>query len=224
MRDLPLGYRYVGNDPPPINMENVYIEIILCCGRKRIVPHNKFLCRRRRIISSDNPAPDTVYCWVTEDISRTMNLNFFIHPIPSRIGLGVIKLQEEKREMEGWIRYNVVSMLFHWKLDKMKTHQKSTARQASVNIVCYENAIRRPKVFYRVKNWWKTYNSSIASVFIGPLGKENIPGCFVITNKSEEYFPGYLQELYWHAVRVHTDEASFQEITEAMVEKLIEYG
>ena len=66
--DLPFGCRGVGNDPPPLNMENFHLEDILCCLRRRIVPPKISPRRLRRIMSSDNPAPDTVYCWMTEYI------------------------------------------------------------------------------------------------------------------------------------------------------------
>ena len=40
----------------------------------------------------------------------------------------------------------------------------------------------------------------------------------------EEKIPRYFREIYWHTVRVHTDEDSFQDITDAMMEKLREEG
>ena len=49
-----------------------------------------------------------------------MAINFFIRSRPSRSDLGVIKFQEEKLEMEGWMRYNVMAMLSHFKLEKLK--------------------------------------------------------------------------------------------------------
>ena len=76
-----------------------------------------------------------------------MAINFFILPRSSSSGLVLIKVQEYKRKMEGWIRYYVVEMLSHWKLDKMKTHQKKRARQSAVYIVCYENVMQHPKIF-----------------------------------------------------------------------------
>ena len=38
-------------------------------------------------------------------------------------------------------------MLYHWKLDKMKTPHKKNSRQAAVYIVCYENGILHSKEF-----------------------------------------------------------------------------
>ena len=36
----------------------------------------------------------------------------------------MIKLQEERYQMEDWMRYNVVAMLYYLKLNKMKTYHK----------------------------------------------------------------------------------------------------
>ena len=124
--------------------------------------------------------------------------------------------------MEGWMRCNVVEMLSRCKLDKMKTHQEKKARQAAVYIVCYENGMQNPKVFSQVPIWWKTYKSSLTSGFPDTLGKEKIPGRLLITKQIEEKFTRYLQEIYWHEMKVHTDESSFQDITDAMMEKLKE--
>ena len=126
--------------------------------------------------------------------------------------------------MEGCMRYNVVAILSHWKLDKMKTHQKKKARQAAVYIVCYDNGMQHPKRFSQLLIWWKKCKSSLASGFPGPFGKEKRPGRLLITKKIEEKFTRYLQEIYWHEMKVHTDESSFQDITDAMMEKLKKEG
>ena len=44
---------------------------------------------------------------------------------------------------------------------------------------------------------------------------------YELQKKIEVKFPGYLRELYQHAVRVHTNEALFQYIMDAMMETLI---
>ena len=100
-----------------------------------------------------------------------MALNFFIHSTPSRSGLVVIKLKEEKREMESIMRYNIVAMLSHWRLEIMKTPQGGKALQSAVYIVCYENVMENPKGFSQVPFWCKTYKSSLTSEFLDPLGK-----------------------------------------------------
>ena len=92
--------------------------------------------------------------------------------------------------MEGWMRHNFVEILSHWKLEKMKTYHKK--RQTAVYIVCYDNGMKHSKVFSQVPIWWKTYRSSLTSGFTDILVKEKIPGRFLITNKIEEKFPGYL--------------------------------
>ena len=101
-------------------------------------------------------------------------------------------------------------MLSHWKSNKIKTPQKKKARQAVVYIVCYDNLLWYTKGFYQVQHWCNTYNSSLISVFADPLRKEKRPVCYDIIKKYK--FPGYLQELYCHAVRLYTNDALFQEI------------
>ena len=107
-------------------------------------------------------------------------------------------------------------MLSHWKLEKMKTQQKKT-RRAAVYIVYYDNRMQHPKVLSQVLIWWKTCKSSLTYGFTDPIGKEKRPGRFLITNKIEDKFPGYLRELYQHAMRVHTNEALIQGIMVAMM-------
>ena len=125
VRELAFWYRDVGNDPTPINMGKVHLEDILCCRRRCIFPPNNSPHLRCRIISYDKPEPNTIDCWVTKEISRYMALKIFIWPSPSRSGLGVIRAHEEKQEMEAWTRYNVVAMLYHRKLEKIKTHSRN---------------------------------------------------------------------------------------------------
>ena len=121
LRDLHSGNIYVNTDPPPINAEIYHFDNNRCCCRRRIVSTNNPPSCRRRVLPSENPEYETVDFYTTKYISRDMALNIFILTRPPRSGLGVIKMQEEKREREGWMRYNVVAMLSHWKLDKMKT-------------------------------------------------------------------------------------------------------
>ena len=82
--------------------------------------------------------------------------------------------------------------------------------------------MQHPKVFYQVPIWCKTYKSSITSVFTDPHWQEKKSGRLLITKKIEEKFTRYLQEIYWHEMKVHTEESSFQDITDAMMEKLKE--
>ena len=81
-----------------------------------------------------------------------------------------------------------------------------------------------PKNFIRSQSGTK--NTSLDSYLdlLIPLARKKIPGHSLITNKIEERFPGYLREIYWHTVRVHTNEALFQDIMDAMIEKLKEEG
>ena len=72
----------------------------------------------------------------------------------------------------------------------MKTPQKKKAHQAEDYIVCYYNGLRRPKEFYRVKQWWKTYKSSLTSGFTDPIGKEKILSHFSLQKIIEENPPG----------------------------------
>ena len=102
--DLPFGYSYVSNYPPPLNMENINIEDILCRCCIRIVPPNNSPHRRLHIILSDNPAPKTIDCYVYQDIYIAMDLNFFICLKLSGSGLVVIKVQEDNRYLEVWMR------------------------------------------------------------------------------------------------------------------------
>ena len=102
---------------------------------------------------------------LTEDMSRAVAINFFIHPRPSRNGLVVVKVQEKKLKMEGWTIYNVVAIFSHCKLDKIKTYKKKKAFQAA-----QLNAT--PQGFFQIKNCCKTYKYSLTSGFIDPLDKE----------------------------------------------------
>ena len=104
VRDLPCGNMDGDNDPPPLNAENFRFDNSPCRYLCHIVLPNNSPRRRRRALPNENLEPETVYCWTTENISRSMALQFFILPRPSRIGLRVTKIQEEKREMEDWMR------------------------------------------------------------------------------------------------------------------------
>ena len=104
--------------------------------------------------------------------------------------------------------------IVNWKKWK---HSRKKARQAAVYLFCYYNGMQNLKGFSQVPILWKTYKSSLISGFTDPLVKEKIPDRLLITKKIEGKFHGYLWELYRHAVRVHTDEASFQDITDAMM-------
>ena len=120
--ELTLGNMDGDNDPPPPNVEICHFDKSCCrCCRRIVLPKNPS-SRRCRVLPSDNPS-EAVDCCVStsEEIFRSMPLKIVIRPRPSRSGLGVIKVQEEKRKMKTWIIYNVVAMLFHWKLDRMKT-------------------------------------------------------------------------------------------------------
>ena len=100
VRDLSFGNMDVGNDTPPINVESCHFDNSLCrcCHRRRIVSPNNSPIRRRRVLPSDNPSKVVDCCVSTsEEILRAMDLNFFVSPRTSRSGLGVIKVQEEKR-------------------------------------------------------------------------------------------------------------------------------
>ena len=83
VREFPFGYMYGDNDPPPLNSESL-LRIVLPKNAPRCFCH---------IIPSEKPEPDTVDCWVTEDILRAMDFNFFIYPRPLSSGLVVIKVQ-----------------------------------------------------------------------------------------------------------------------------------
>ena len=56
---------------------------------------------------------------VLEEILRDVTLNLDIFPIPPMSGVGAIKLQEGNHGIESWKRYNIVVILYHWKLKKM---------------------------------------------------------------------------------------------------------
>ena len=80
--------------------------------------------------------------------------------------------------MEGWTRYIIVAMLSHWKLEKIKTHQKKKSMQTALYIVCHDNGILHPKGFSQVSIWWNIYRFSITSGCPDPIGKEKRPGHF----------------------------------------------
>ena len=181
VRDLPFGDIDGDNYPPPINSERCYFDNIRWRRRPRRAFRNNLPRRRCRIMLSENSEPVTIYWWVNKDISRAAALKIFIRPIPSKSAFWVIKVQEDNLEMEGLMRYNVVEMLYHWKLDKMRTYQKKKAHQAALYIVFYDNVMKHPKGFYQVPIWWNTYKSSPTSAFTDYLGKGKRPGCFVLT-------------------------------------------
>ena len=104
VRYLTFGNTDGDNDPTPLNAETFRFDNSPCRYRCHIVLPNNSPRRRCRALPYENLEPETVYCWTTEDISRSMALQFFIRPRPSRIGLRVTKIQEEKREMEDWMR------------------------------------------------------------------------------------------------------------------------
>ena len=74
--------------------------------------------------------------------------------------------------MELAMRYNVVAMLSHWKLEKMKIYQKRKSQQTEVLIVCYENGLQDTKVWTQFLYWWNTYKYSSTSIFPDILSKE----------------------------------------------------
>ena len=84
--------------------------------------------------------------------------------------------------------------------------------------------MQHPKEFYQVSIWYKKYKPWFISGFTDPFGKKKIPGHSLITNKIEEKFRGYLRHFYQYAVRMYTNEALFQNITDAMMKILREEG
>ena len=79
-----------------------------------------------------------------------------------------------------------------------------------------------PRYFIKSQSGVKHTSLQSPPYFLIPIGKEKIPGRLLITKKIEEKFTRYLQEIYWHEMKVHTEESSFQDITDAMMEKLKE--
>ena len=76
--------------------------------------------------------PKYIACYVYQDIYRSMVLNFFILPIPTRNGVGATNIQEENNYMDSWKIYNVVTMLSHWKMDEMLIPKKKKAHKAEI--------------------------------------------------------------------------------------------
>ena len=62
-----------------------------------------------RDVDNDQPL------YVSQDINGAMDHKIFKRPRPPRSGLGALKVQDEKREMEVWTRYNVVVMFSYCK-------------------------------------------------------------------------------------------------------------
>ena len=99
VRDLNFGDMDGNNDPPHINVESCHFDNSRCRRRHRIVSPNNLPSLRRRVLPSDNPSEAVDYCASTpKEILRSMALKVFIRPRTPRSGLGVIKVQEEKRE------------------------------------------------------------------------------------------------------------------------------
>ena len=65
--------------------------------------------------------PKDIYFCVSmsREILIAVALNFDIHQIPPSIVIGVIVVQEKKRDMERWTRYNIVVVFYNSKLDKI---------------------------------------------------------------------------------------------------------
>ena len=59
--------------------------------------------------------------------------------------LGVIKVQEERYQMEEWMRYNVVAMLYYLKFNKMKTYQKirHDRQQSTFSVMTMDRKVPR---------------------------------------------------------------------------------
>ena len=106
----------------------------------------------------------------------------------------------------------------------MKTPQNKNARQAAVYIFCYENGLRHPKGFYWIKHWWNILKSSPAYGFPDPLGKEKYPAVLWFQTRLKKSFPNASKSFIGNYVRVNTNKALFQEIIDAMIEKLREEG
>ena len=99
VRDLHFGNMDGDNDPTPLNAESYHFDNSLCRCRRNIVSPNNSPSRCCRFLTSDNPSEAVDYCASTpKEILRSMALKVFIRPRTPRSGLGVIKVQEEKRE------------------------------------------------------------------------------------------------------------------------------
>ena len=100
VRDLTFGKMDGNNNPPPLNAESCNFDNSHCRRCRHIVLPNNSPSRRRCVLPYDSPS-EAVDCCVStsEEILRSIALNVLILPIPSRSGLGVIKVQEEKRKM-----------------------------------------------------------------------------------------------------------------------------
>ena len=70
-----------------------------------------------------------------------MYLKCVIHRIPSIGGVGVIKVQERKNEIEICMRYNIVAMLSHCKFYKTKGYHNRKAQHAEVQNVYDDNGL-----------------------------------------------------------------------------------
>ena len=98
VRDLPFGDMEGDKYPPPLNTEICNSDNSCCHCRLRIVlPNNS----PSPLLPSNNPSKsiDFFVC-KSEEILRAIYIKFFICPRISRSGLVVIKLQEEKLEIE----------------------------------------------------------------------------------------------------------------------------
>ena len=68
VRDLTFGNVDVDNDTlPPLNTEICHFDNSLCRRLRRIFSPKNSPSRRSRALPSENPEPETVDCWVTED-------------------------------------------------------------------------------------------------------------------------------------------------------------
>ena len=129
-RYLTFGNRDGGNDPPPINVEGVNFEDILChrC-RHRLSPNNT-LRPLSHILPSDNlgafatiiSVPMVSTTNIYQDTSISIDINFSGCSIPSINCVVSIKIKYGKCKMNICIRYNVGAVFSHC---KMKTINNS---------------------------------------------------------------------------------------------------
>ena len=118
-KDLPRKDMDGDNDPPNINSESYYFDD--SCRCRHILSSNNSPFHHRRVLpseklgtsaaSSSGPitstgtlncfrSPKVVHCYVYQYVFTNMVLNFFILPRISRSGVGTIKVQKKKRDME----------------------------------------------------------------------------------------------------------------------------
>ena len=78
--------------------------------------------------------PKDIDCCASEEILISMTLNLYIHSRNSRSGVGEVKVHKGKHYMYSYMRYNIMVVFYHWKVDQMKIYQKKMAHQKSVHI------------------------------------------------------------------------------------------